>query len=109
MRCPNSILMKRTICLLLGWFSALNALAQKPLSEAELVDLVLANSPAIRAADLSILYPVATIILGGLLSSTLLDVIVTPVVFHQFGKRALETYVKNKKQGQFSTADELAA
>lgn len=45
-----------------------------------------------------ILYPVATVILGGLISSTLLDIIVTPVVFKRFGKRALEKYfaAKNK-------------
>ena len=57
------------------------------------------------AAGKEILYPVATVILGGLLSSTLLDIIVTPVVFHQFGKRALTTYFKNKNQGDFNTAD----
>ena len=56
-------------------------------------------------AGKEILYPVATVILGGLLSSTLLDSIVTPVVFHQFGKRALVTYFKNKNQGQFNTDD----
>ena len=57
------------------------------------------------AAGKEILYPVATVILGGLLSSTLLDIIVTPVVFHQFGKRALETYFKNKNSADFSTDD----
>ena len=35
-----------------------------------------------NAPGKEILYPVATVILGGLLSSTLLDMIVTPVVFH---------------------------
>ena len=46
-----------------------------------------------------ILYPVATVILGGLISSTLLDMIVTPVVFKQFGKKALDKYIaeQNKK------------
>ncbi|HEX8546080.1 MAG TPA: efflux RND transporter permease subunit [Cytophagaceae bacterium] len=39
-----------------------------------------------------ILYPVATVILGGLLSSTLLDMIVTPVVFYKFGEKALKEY-----------------
>jgi len=43
-----------------------------------------------------ILYPVATVILGGLISSTLLDVIVTPVVFKRFGKKALEKYLAAK-------------
>ena len=44
-----------------------------------------------------ILYPVATVILGGLLSSTLLDMIVTPVVFHLFGEKALQKYVESKQ------------
>ncbi len=46
-----------------------------------------------------ILYPVATVILGGLISSTLLDMIVTPVVFKRFGRRAIERYFNghNKK------------
>ncbi|GAB3219961.1 efflux RND transporter permease subunit [Spirosoma arcticum] len=59
------------------------------------------------AAGKEILYPVATVILGGLLSSTLLDIIVTPVVFHQFGKRALATYFRNRNQGNFNTDDTL--
>ena len=46
--------MNRLICLVVGCVTALNAFAQKPLSETELVNLVLVNSPAIRAADLSI-------------------------------------------------------
>ena len=57
------------------------------------------------AAGKEILYPVATVILGGLLSSTLLDIIVTPVVFHQFGRKALVTYFKNRNQGDFNTDD----
>lgn len=40
-----------------------------------------------------ILYPVATVILGGLVSSTLLDMIVTPVVFKLFGEKALKKYL----------------
>ncbi|MDQ3142806.1 MAG: efflux RND transporter permease subunit [Bacteroidota bacterium] len=44
-----------------------------------------------------ILYPVAIVILGGLISSTLLDMIVTPVVFSIFGKKALEDYFIQKK------------
>ena len=44
-----------------------------------------------------ILYPVATVILGGLISSTLLDIIVTPVVFKRFGKQSLERYFAAKK------------
>ncbi|MDA8793061.1 efflux RND transporter permease subunit, partial [Bacteriovoracaceae bacterium] len=35
-----------------------------------------------------ILYPVAVVITGGLLSSTLLDIFVTPVIFYNFAKKA---------------------
>ena len=35
-----------------------------------------------------ILYPVATVIIGGLISSTLLDFIVRPAVFYRFGRKA---------------------
>jgi HME family heavy-metal exporter len=45
-----------------------------------------------------ILYPVATVILGGLISSTLLDIIVTPVIFRRFGKKSLDHYFKAKKK-----------
>jgi len=37
-----------------------------------------------------ILYPVAIVILGGLITSTLLDFFVTPAVFYRFGKTAAE-------------------
>jgi CzcA family heavy metal efflux pump len=50
-----------------------------------------------QAAGKEILYPVAIVILGGLVSSTLLDIVVTPVVFSVFGKKALEDYFKKKK------------
>jgi len=48
-----------------------------------------------------ILYPVATVILGGLISSTLLDMIVTPVVFKQFGEKALKKYLKEQQRDEF--------
>ena len=51
-----------------------------------------------QAAGKEILYPVATVILGGLISSTLLDIIVTPVVFYAFGEKALQTYFEAKKK-----------
>ena len=50
-----------------------------------------------QASGKEILYPVATVILGGLISSTLLDMIVTPVVFYVFGEKALTKYFKEKK------------
>lgn len=37
-----------------------------------------------------ILYPVAIVILGGLITSTLLDFFVTPAVFHRFGRSSAE-------------------
>ncbi|MBI3743706.1 MAG: efflux RND transporter permease subunit, partial [Chloroflexi bacterium] len=40
-----------------------------------------------------ILYPVATVIVGGLISSTLLNTIVTPAVFYRFGRRSAEKYL----------------
>ena len=45
-----------------------------------------------------ILYPVATVILGGLLSSTFLDIIVTPVVFWLFGEKALAQYQRGHNE-----------
>lgn len=45
-----------------------------------------------------ILYPVAVVIIGGLVSSTLLDIIVTPAVFFRFGKRSVEKLIQAQKQ-----------
>lgn len=54
-----------------------------------LIPLVLAKGEPGK----EILYPVATVILGGLASSTLLDMAVTPVIFYRFGRRAAEKYL----------------
>lgn len=51
-----------------------------------------------QASGKEILYPVAVVILGGLISSTLLDMIVTPVVFYLFGEKALDIYFKSKNK-----------
>ncbi len=49
--------------------------------------------PLLLAADApgkEILHPVAVVIFGGLVSSTLLDTVVTPVMFHRWGRKPLE-------------------
>ena len=54
-----------------------------------LIPLVLAaNQPGKE-----ILYPVAVVILGGLISSTFLDMAVTPAVFFKFGRKASARYL----------------
>jgi HME family heavy-metal exporter len=53
-----------------------------------------------QASGKEILYPVAVVILGGLISSTLLDMIVTPVVFYLFGEKALKGYFEKKNQNK---------
>jgi len=45
-----------------------------------------------------ILYPVAVVIVGGLFSSTLLNLIVTPAVFYRFGKKSVEKMILSQKQ-----------
>jgi Cu/Ag efflux pump CusA len=45
-----------------------------------------------------ILHPVAVVITGGLLTSTLLDLFVTPAVFLAYGEKAAMNYVKKQKQ-----------
>ena len=54
-----------------------------------LIPLVLSAGEAGK----EILYPVAVVILGGLLSSTLLDMAITPAVFLRFGRKAAEHYL----------------
>lgn len=46
-----------------------------------------------------ILHPVAVVIVGGLISSTLLDMFVTPAIFYHFGKKSAEKSIQimNKK------------
>jgi len=60
-----------------------------------------------QAAGKEILYPVATVILGGLLSSTLLDMVVTPTVFWVWGKQAVEGYFARKREVLVSHEDNL--
>lgn len=56
-----------------------------------------------------ILYPVAVVILGGLLSSTLLDMAVTPAVFFQFGRRAAEHYLARESGDPLDAIPAVAA
>ncbi len=51
-----------------------------------LIPLVLAGDQPGK----EILHPVAVVIVGGLISSTLLDFLVTPALFYRFGKKAAE-------------------
>jgi CzcA family heavy metal efflux pump len=53
-----------------------------------------------------ILYPVAVVIVGGLVSSTLLDLVVTPTLFYRFGHKALAKHVR-KTQTQNTERDWL--
>lgn len=49
-----------------------------------------------------ILHPVAVVIVGGLISSTLLDMFVTPAVFYHFGKKsAEESIIKMDQKSAF--------
>lgn len=57
-----------------------------------LLPLVLAKGQAGK----EILHPVAIVIVGGLISSTLLDMIVTPTVFFYFGKESAEKNLTQK-------------
>ena len=47
-----------------------------------------------------ILYPVAVVITGGLLTSTLLDIFVTPVVFYNFAKKATLKITNEENQNE---------
>jgi len=54
-----------------------------------------------------ILYPVATVIIGGLISSTLLDFLVRPAIFWIFGKKAAE-HVALVPESRDRAAEELS-
>jgi len=45
-----------------------------------------------------ILHPVAVVIVGGLISSTLLDILVTPTVFFHFGKKSAQRALEEKPE-----------
>jgi HME family heavy-metal exporter len=49
-----------------------------------------------EAPGKEILHPVAVVIFGGLVSSTLLDTLLTPVMFLLFGEKPLERLLQEK-------------
>jgi HME family heavy-metal exporter len=60
-----------------------------------------ALTPLLLAGDVSgkeILHPVAVVIFGGLVSSTILDTLLTPLIFWMVGKKPLEALVTDKGQ-----------
>jgi Cu/Ag efflux pump CusA len=64
-----------------------------------LVPLILAKG----APGKEILHPVAVVIFGGLFSSTLLDMWVTPAVFFKFGRGSAEAYALRYKNKESKT------
>lgn len=66
-----------------------------------------ALTPLLLAADApgkEILHPVAVVIFGGLVSSTLLDTLLTPVMFWMFGERATQRLLETDGQTQSEVA-----
>ena len=64
----------------------------------------LALTPLLFAADApgkEILHPVAVVIFGGLVSSTLLDSLLTPLMFWLFGERPLKQILDDSDQDMF--------
>jgi HME family heavy-metal exporter len=63
-----------------------------------------ALTPLLLSADApgkEILHPVAVVIFGGLISSTLLDTLLTPVMFYLFGEKPLQRLLAEKAQESF--------
>ncbi|MFN3455297.1 MAG: efflux RND transporter permease subunit, partial [Pseudobdellovibrio sp.] len=45
-----------------------------------------------------VLHPVAVVIVGGLITSTLLDILITPTLFYKYGKQAAHDYIQEKNK-----------
>jgi len=59
-------------------------------------------------AGKEILHPVAVVIVGGLISSTLLDMIVTPAIFFHFAKNStIKSIAASKKKSIFEEGENL--
>ncbi len=54
-----------------------------------------------------LLYPVGTAIVGGLISSTLLDVLLTPGVFKLFGRKAAQAHLERYDPGAIASAQRV--
>jgi HME family heavy-metal exporter len=66
-----------------------------------------ALTPLLLAADApgkEILHPVAVVIFGGLVSSTLLDTLLTPVLFWLFGEKATKRLVQPESDASTAAA-----
>lgn len=63
-----------------------------------LFPLVLAKGQA----GSEILHPVAVVIVGGLLTSTILDIIITPTLFYKYGKEFAQSYTSKKDENEES-------
>jgi CzcA family heavy metal efflux pump len=75
--------------------------AQERLAPVMMTSMVTAFAliPLLMAADApgkEILHPVAVVIFSGLLSSTLLDTLLTPLLFRQFGSKATDVWQQRK-------------
>ncbi len=53
-----------------------------------------------------ILYPVAVVIIGGLVSSTLLDIFVTPAIFFHYGKKSMEKLMNTSSEENYKLTGE---
>lgn len=58
-----------------------------------------------RQTGQEIFHPLAIVVIGGLLSSTLLDQIVTPALFWKFGRKVAERHQPDQEQTEVEDAD----
>ena len=56
---------------------------------------------AADAAGKEILHPVAVVIFGGLVSSTLMDSLLTPLLFWLFGRAPLQRLLEQQSENAF--------